>query len=239
MSLSTSLLFLTLLSITVGQEVPGIEQWRQQVKQVIKAERKLEKEATGLKDPSVPTTVTERPSEEEEKIEKNTTKKSTSTSSNVDPSKFKDLLQTVIKRFLSKVEKKKENKAFSTEENISSKLLSLLSQSKKSKTKKTNNSYLDKLLQTYESKNDYENFIRRNEYDSGLLSQFDDTDILSEYLERPRFSGRSFSTFDLYDDPYSTLSRPRSIYDGDINEALLESRLLDRELRGLLRRIDE
>ena len=225
-----------MLSLTTGQEVPGIAQWRQQVKDVIKEERRLEKDAKILKEgkePASQTHVTEKSLEEKKE-------KSPTTPSNVDPSKFKDLLQTVIKRFLTKVEKKKENKASSKEENISSKLLSLLSQSKKSKTKKTNNnSYLDKLLQTYESGDDYENYIRRNEYDSGVLSQFDNSDILSEYLEKPRFSGRSFSTFDLYDDdPYSSFSRPGSLYNDDINEAMLESRLLDRELRGLLRRIE-
>ena len=230
-----------MLSLTTGQEVPGIAQWRQQVKDVIKEERRLEKDAKILKEgrePATKTPVTANVLEEtKEKSAEITLKKSQTTPSNVDPSKFKDLLQTVIKRFLTKVEKKKENKASSKEENISSKLLSLLSQSKKSKTKKTNNnSYLDKLLQTYESRDDYENYIRRNEYDS----QFDNSDILSEYLEKPRFSGRSFSTFDLYeDDPYSFFSRSGSLYNDGINEALLESRLLDRELRGLLRRIED
>ena len=130
---------------------------------------------------------------------------------------LRSLLQTSIKKFLSKTKERKEVKIDS---NKSSSIFSLLSNYKKSNKKaKSQTSYLDQLIKSYKSDS-----IERD----NLVRDFDFLD------ETPRSRG-SLSSLEFFDDPY--VSRSRSLYQEDIDEALIESKLLDRELKKMLRKL--
>ena len=195
--------------VTPGSRVPGIDQWRAHQTAALQAERQLEAGEA----------ITERI--EVTKTVSSAKEKSPST---ITPGKkaaglneLRSLLQTSIKKFLSKTKERKEVKIDS---NKSSSIFSLLSNYKKSNKKaKSQTSYLDQLIKSYKSdSSERDNLVR-------------DFDFLNE---TPRSRG-SLSSLEFFDDPY--VSRSRSLYQEDIDEALIESKLLDRELKKMLRKL--
>ena len=195
--------------VNPGSRVPGIDQWRAHQTAALQAERQLEAGEA----------ITERI--EVTKTVSSAKEKSPST---ITPGKkaaglneLRSLLQTSIKKFLSKTKERKEVKIDS---NKSSSIFSLLSNYKKSNKKaKSQTSYFDQLIKSYKSdSSERDNLVR-------------DFDFLDE---TPRSRG-SLSRFEFFDDPY--VSRSRSLYQEDIDEALIESKLLDRELKKMLRKL--
>ena len=121
---------------------------------------------------------------------------------------LQSLLQASVKRFISKA-KHQQNKKTPQDEGTDERIFkTLVNQDKTSR--KTSNSFLDQLLESYGKESSR---IDENPRNRGILSRL-------EY----------------FDDPY--ISRSRLLYHNDIAEALLESRLLDRDLRRLLKQIE-
>ena len=193
--------------------VPGLQQWRAHQAAALQAERQLEAGEAGTERTEV--TITEAPT--------------SPGSPALAPGKqaaglneLRSLLQTSIKKFLSKTKQKtKERKEEKLTTEKSSKIFSLLSSSIKSTKKATSQaSYLDQLIKSYKSdSSERDNVVR-------------DFDFLHE--EAPRSRG-PLSRLEYFDDPY--VSRSRSLYQEDIEEALIESELLDRELKKMLRKL--
>ena len=195
--------------VTPGSRVPGIDQWRAHQTAALQAERQLQAGEA----------ITERI-----EVTKTVSSAKEKSPSPITPGKkaaglneLRSLLQTSIKKFLSKTKERKEVKIDS---NKSSSIFSLLSNYKKSNKKaKSQTSYLDQLIKSYKSdSSERDNLVR-------------DFDFLNE---TPRSRG-SLSSLEFFDDPY--VSRSRSLYQEDIDEALIESKLLDRELKKMLRKL--
>ena len=157
---------------------------------------------------------------------------------------LRSILQSAIKRFVSRAktsendknETKKESKKKSDDKYAS--IIALLQgqgdrlkPSKKlknlRKNKKSNsNSFLDNLIESYKSESNNEIFeeleFRRPTF----------------IAERPRFRD-IYSSLERFDYPFSSRSFSRYSPKNDIDEALFESRIIDRELHDLLRRIEK
>ena len=198
------------------QVTPGIAQWRAHQAATLQAERLLEDgEAEAARtEPSLPSSSSSSSSE------KSATASDKQTAA---LNELRSLLQTSIKRFLSKskqqTNKIKEGKLGSDK---SSNILTLLSNFKSNREDKSNQgSYLDQLIKTYKTDSRSRNHNSVTDFDF----------LIDETLR----SRSPLSRLEFFDDPY--VSRSRSLYQEDIDEALLESRLLDRELKKMLRRI--
>ena len=195
--------------VTSVAGVPGLEQWRAHQAAALQAERQLEAGEAVTEVNTEVNTVTSSTSSE---------KAPTAGKQAAGLNELRSLLQTSIKKFLSKTKQRKEERINSDDK--SSKILSLLSKSKKSKKKPTTRaSYLDQLIQSYKSdSSERDNIVRDFEF----------------LTETPRSRG-PLTRIELFDDPY--VSRSRSLYQEDIEEALIESELLDRELKKMLRKL--
>ena len=196
--------------VTPGSRVPGIDQWRAHQTAALQAEKQLEAGAAIAEKSEVTNTV----SSAKEKSPSPTTPGKKAAGLN----ELRSLLQTSIKKFLSKTKERKEVKIDS---NKSSTIFPLLSSNKKSSKKATTQTlYLDQLIKSYKSdSSERDNIVR-------------DFDFFHD--ETPRSRG-SLSSLEFFDDPY--VSRSRSLYQADIDEALIESKLLDRELKKMLKKL--
>ena len=193
--------------------VPGLQQWRAHQAAALQAERQLEAGEAGTERTEVAIT-------EERTSPESPARAPTKQAAGLN--KLRSLLQSSIKKFLSKTKQKtKERKEEKLTSDKSSKIFSLLSSSIKSSKKATSQtSYLDQLIKSYKSdSSERDNVVR-------------DFDFLHE--ETPRRRG-PLSRLEYFDDPY--VSRSRSLYQEDIEEALIESELLDRELKKMLRKL--
>lgn len=211
-------------SVTVpsnAKGVPGIEKWQQHQAAALKAEKLLDQEESTL----LPTTTV--------KATKATTKNDAEKTE-----ALRSILQSAIKKFVSrakssdaKKEQEKESKKKSDDKYSS--IIALLQgqgdrlkPSKKSKIirkkKPSNsNSFLDNLIDSYKSESNELEFRRP-----------------TFIQERPRFRD-VYSSLERFDYPFSTYSYSRFSPKNDIDEALFESRIIDRELHDLLRRIEK
>ena len=193
--------------------VPGLQQWRAHQAAALQAERQLEAGEAGTERTEV--AITEAPTSPESPAR-------VPAKQAAGLNELRSLLQSSIKKFLSKTKQKtKERKEEKLTSDKSSKIFSLLSSSIKSSKKATSQtSYLDQLIKSYKSdSSERDNVVR-------------DFDFLHE--EAPRSRG-PLSRLEYFDDPY--VSRSRSLYQEDIEEALIESELLDRELKKMLRKL--
>ena len=194
-----------------GARVPGLEQWRAHQAAALQAERQLEAGEAGTE-----AEVTEAPS-------------ASLGSPALAPGKqaaglteLRSLLQNSIKKFLSKTKQKTNERQKEKLTSVKfSEIKSLLSSSIKSSKKETSQaqaSYIDQLINSYKSdSSERDNVIR---------------DFFHEEIPRSR---GPLSRLEYFDDPY--VSRSRSLYQEDIEEAIIESKLLDRELKKMLRKL--
>jgi len=255
-------------AIILAQDVPGIEEWRQHQRQVLEAEKRLGLEGVDVTSVTVPTNAKGVPGiekwqqhqaaalkaeklldqEDSTQLPTTTLKTTSKASKKIDGDKadaLRSILQSAIKRFVSRAktsendknEAKKESKKKSDDKYAS--IIALLQgqgdrlkPSKKLKNLRKNkpsnsNSFLDNLIESYKSESNDEIFeeleFRRPTF----------------IAERPRFRD-IYSSLERFDYPFSS-SRSFSRYSpkNDIDEALFESRIIDRELHDLLRRIEK
>ena len=197
--------------VTPGARVPGLDQWRAHQAAALQAEKQLEVGEAGTE-----TEVTEAPSASPESPALAPGKQAAGLN------ELRSLLQNSIKKFLSKTKQKtnERQKEKLTSEKFSE-IKSLLSSSIKSSKKETSQSqasYLDQIINSYRSdSSERDNVVR---------------DFLQEEIPRSR---GPLSRLEYFDDPY--VSRSRSLYQEDIQEAIIESKLLDRELKKMLRKL--
>merc|ERR1712168_30443 len=249
----------------LAQDVPGIEEWRQHQRQVLEAEKRLGLEGVDVSSVTVPTNAKGVPGiekwqqhqaaalkaeklldqEDSTQLPTTTLKTTSKASKKIDDDKadaLRSILQSAIKRFVSRAktsendknETKKESKKKSDDKYAS--IIALLQgqgerlkPSKKLKnlrTKKPSNSFLDNLINSYKSESNDEIFD---------LLDFGRPTFIEE---RPRFRD-IYSSLESFDYPFSSRSFSRYSPRNDIDEALFESRIIDRELHDLLRRIEK
>ena len=235
--------FLIVLSTTGScQNVPGLEEWRQHQNQVLEAERRLTGDSgsgvvtpvpghSGANVPGLDQWQAQQAAalRAEKTIDQDVTNDGTETPTtesaltpkpivNNKSEKLKNLLQKAIRRFVSQVKPQSEKQTEKSD--ISDRVLSLLKNKNKKPVK--HNNFLDSLLDSYSSSEVPE--FRRH--------------FIPE--ERPRFRPSSSRLDQFYDgfDPIERFSSRRFSYHNEIEDALIESQLLDRELRALLRKID-
>merc|ERR1712243_480734 len=176
-----------------------------------------------------------------------TTVKTTKATTKIDTEKteaLRSILQSAIKKFVSrakssdsKKEQVKESKKKSDDKYSS--IIALLQgqgdrlkpakKSKNIRKKKpsNSNSFLDNLIDSYKSENESNNDIFQE-------LEFRRPTFIEE---RPRFRD-VYSSLERFDYPFSSSSFSRFSPKNDIDEALFESRIIDRELHDLLRRIE-
>merc|ERR1712243_237204 len=175
-----------------------------------------------------------------------TTAKTTKATTKIDAEKteaLRSILQSAIKKFVprakssdSKKEQVKESKKKSDDKYSSviallqgqGDRLKLAKKSKNIRKKKpsNSNSFLDNLIDSYKSESN-DDIFQELEFRRPTFIE-----------ERPRFRD-VYSSLERFDYPFSSSSFSRFSPKNDIDEALFESRIIDRELHDLLRRIEK